>query len=99
MKKVFENEKQEMRQNFENQFEACKQYYHNKMQEQRGMEKAQVAKEHELLETLNKVLQQRLSEKESEIEKQNDEIEFLRLELHQVGIQRDHAILCIEYIL
>ena len=79
---------QEMRKNFGRHFEACKQYYHQKMEEQ----KAQVAKEHALLETLNKVLQQRLSEKESEIEKQNDEIKFLRLELHQVRIQKYHTI-------
>ena len=78
---------QEMRQNFEKQFEACKKYYHDKMQEQRGIEKTQVAKEHALLETLNNVLQQRLAEKESEIKKQNDEIKCLKLELNQARVQ------------
>ena len=50
------------------------------MEGQRGIEKAQVAKELSLLETLNQVLQQRLQEKEAEIARQKDEISLLKLE-------------------
>ena len=75
-----------MRQNFENKFEACKKYYYNKMEGQRGFEKAQVAKEHSLLEALNQVLQQRLNEKEAEIARQKDEISFLKLERCEASI-------------
>ena len=60
------------------------------MESQRGIEKAQVAKEHSLLETLNQVLQQRLKEKEAEIERQKDEINLLKLE--KAGIYPDTSL-------
>ena len=86
LKNAHKNDLQVMRQNFENKFEACKKYYYNKMEGQRGFEKAQVAKEHSLLEALNQVLQQRLNEKEAEIARQKDEISFLKLERTEAGI-------------
>ena len=56
------------RQNFAKRFQECKKYYQNKIQDLKGSEKAQVAKEHSLMEKLNQVLEKSVTEKESKIE-------------------------------
>ena len=62
------------RQNFAKRFEECKKYYQNKIQDLKGSEKAQVAKEHSLMEKLNQVLEKSVTEKESKIEELRNEL-------------------------
>ena len=68
------------RQEFAKRFEECKKYYHNKIEDLKGSEKAQVKKEHSLMETLNQVLQKSVTEKESIIEEQKNVIDKTRRE-------------------
>ena len=68
------------RQEFAKRFEECKKYYHNKIEDLKGSEKAQVKKEHSLMETLNQVLQKSVTEKESIIEEQKNVIDKTRTE-------------------
>ena len=68
------------RQDFVNRFKECKKYYQNKIEKLEGAEKAQVAKEHSLMERLNQVLQNSLTEKESKIEELKNENEKLKKE-------------------
>ena len=62
------------RQDFAKRFEECKKYYQNKIQDLKGSEKAQVAKEHSLMEKLNQVLEKSVTEKESKIEDLRNEL-------------------------
>ena len=68
------------RQDFVKRFDDCKKYYHNKIEDLKGSEKAQVAKEHSLLEELNQVLQKSMTEKESKIQEQKNELDMVRKE-------------------
>ena len=77
------------RQDFANRFDDCKKYYHNKIQNLKGAEKAQVAKEHSLMEKLNQVLQKSLTEKESKIEELKDEIAKIKNEREVVYNQNE----------
>ena len=69
------------RQEFAKRFEECKKYYHNKIEDLKGSEKAQVKKEHSLMETLNQVLQKSVDEKDSIIVEQKNVIDKARKEL------------------
>ena len=68
-------------QDFGRQYDKCKKYYQKKIEEMTGSEKAQVAKEHSLLEELNRVLQKSLTEKDTKIEEQKNEIDTKKKEL------------------
>ena len=91
------------RQDFVKRFDDCKKYYHNKIEDLKGSEKAQVAKEHFLLEELNQVLQKSMTEKESKIQEQKNELNMVRKEneylknrnqiLFQAGFHIDDTIL------
>ena len=98
IKKFKAEKKAEMeanRQEFSKRFEECKKYYQNKIQDLKGSEKAQVAKEHSLMEKLNQVLEKSMTEKESKIEelrneldmaqKQNESLQSRNQMLSQVG--------------
>ena len=95
------------RQDFAKRFQECKKYYQNKIQDLKGSEKAQVAKEHSLMEKLNQVLEKSVTEKESKIEDLRNELglaqkenEFLRnknQELSQVRFLIVVHSLCIVY--
>ena len=61
-------------QDFAKRFKECKNYYQNKIQDLKGSEKAQVAKEHSLMEKLNQVLEKSVTEKESKIEELRNEL-------------------------
>ena len=77
------------RQDFAKRFEECKKYYHSKMQDSIGREKAQVAKEHSLLEELNQMLQKSMAEKESKIKEQKTEIVRTKHELDMARKQNE----------
>ena len=70
------------RHDFAKRFEECKKYYHNRIEDLKGCEKAQVAKEFSLMEKLNQVLQTSMTEKESKIKEQKNEIDRTKHELN-----------------
>ena len=72
-----------------NRFEECKKYYRNQIQALKGTEKAQVEKEHLLMERLNQVLQKSLTEKESKIEELKNEIAKIQNEREVVYNQNE----------
>ena len=95
------------RQDFAKRFEECKKYYQNKIQDLKGSEKAQVAKEQlqknniSLMEKLNQVLEKSVTEKESKIEELQKENQYLRNKNEELSQVRflivAHSLCSIDY--
>jgi len=80
LKAKHEKEMDASRQDFAKRFEECKKYYKNLQ----GYDKAKNEKEQSLLEKLNQVLQNSITEKESKIEELKNEIAKMKNESRAV---------------
>ena len=81
LKNEHKKELETCQQDFGRQYNKCKKYYQKKIEDLKGSEKAQVAKEHALLEELNRVLQKSLTDKDTKIEEQQNTIDTNKKEL------------------